>query len=480
MPVPVSNDPLASQLNDLALANSEGLLNDDEYRLLRQNLFERYSGGLEILSISRPVVPVASTPSPSRRKHLELVYETPPQPQATVTRSKTSGVTGFLRRATGRKPTPISPTPPSNVIKLSFIPRMFSKKPEDTSSFDTDSSGTRHSSSRSFSRKASSPDLLPGHRQDGLSPTSPISTRSKHGREPPSPSRSKFEVTLTSPSTSISSQSKYDVVPGGSKDIFDDENLQTAEAIRTAIALVEAEGRRLVAAFNDLETSAVIRYRQNDPQRQCSDLHNLAASPTSPTGSLRRLTPTPTPTPTSPSGSAHTRLRSRANSQRIPNADAQSVHSSSSLRTTKSTASFYHSATPQSAPPSAAASVLSALSPRRGLPSLRRKTSASSVSSQGAPSFLSVGRAAGAVSPTSSSATSRSTGHLPLPPPSHGSGSSMMELLSPGAPPAGEGGEELAEVRRRRAEMMGRCEARLEYLRAKLKGAEIREKLLRK
>jgi hypothetical protein len=57
----------------------------------------------------------------------------------------------------------------------------------------------------------------------------------------------------------------------------------------------------------------------------------------------------------------------------------------------------------------------------------------------------------------------------------------MMELLNHGAtPPAEEGGEELAEVRRRRAEMVGRCEARLEYLRAKLKGAQIHEKLLKK
>jgi hypothetical protein len=56
----------------------------------------------------------------------------------------------------------------------------------------------------------------------------------------------------------------------------------------------------------------------------------------------------------------------------------------------------------------------------------------------------------------------------------------MMELLSAAQPPAGEGGEELAEVRRRRAEMVGRCEARLEYLRAKLKAQEIHERLMRK
>ena len=39
---------------------------------------------------------------------------------------------------------------------------------------------------------------------------------------------------------------------------------------------------------------------------------------------------------------------------------------------------------------------------------------------------------------------------------------------------------ELADIRRRRAEVTGRYEARLEYLRARRKGAELREKILRK
>ncbi len=38
---------------------------------------------------------------------------------------------------------------------------------------------------------------------------------------------------------------------------------------------------------------------------------------------------------------------------------------------------------------------------------------------------------------------------------------------------------EMTDIRRRRAEVMGRYEERLGYLRAKLKGAELHEKLLR-
>ena len=39
---------------------------------------------------------------------------------------------------------------------------------------------------------------------------------------------------------------------------------------------------------------------------------------------------------------------------------------------------------------------------------------------------------------------------------------------------------ELADIRRRRAEVTARYESRLEYLRARLKGAELREKVRRK
>ncbi|KAJ7067027.1 hypothetical protein C8F01DRAFT_656509 [Mycena amicta] len=439
-------DPLANQLNELALANSDGLLNDDEYRLLRRNLFERYSG-VDIVSVS----PTPAIKSP-RWKHVELVDHPPLRAQVTPTRSKMSELASFLlRRATGRKPTPPSP----NIIKLS-MPRMFSKKHEDTSSSDTESSSatrTSHGSRKTDSSKASG-SLLP------TSPSKPISSpiRANFDLAPPtSPSRSAFPAAPP--------PSKYDVVPGGSGDIFDDDNLHTSEAIRKAITLVEAEGRRLVTAFNDLETSAVIRYRREHPQRS---------------GSTSNTTPQRPPISLPSNVNKHTKNRSRSNSQR--NTDGQSIRSSSSLRTTKSTASLFQSAsTPppafsQSTPPAASSSPWGTR-----LSSLRRKGSVSSLSSQPS-SFLSVGRAAGSSGLSrSSSSVSRSTSHLPLPVPSPSTSSgasTMMELLNSPAPE--QGGEELAEVRRRRAEMVGRCEARLEYLRVKLKTAELHEKLLRK
>jgi len=68
---------------------------------------------------------------------------------------------------------------------------------------------------------------------------------------------------------------------------------------------------------------------------------------------------------------------------------------------------------------------------------------------------------------THTSSLSRSTGHLPL------------EMVDEGANGTDTNGE-LADIRRRRQEVIDRYETRLEYLRARLKGAELHEKLLRK
>ncbi|KAJ7227281.1 hypothetical protein GGX14DRAFT_385991 [Mycena pura] len=456
----VTRDPLAVKLNNLAVANSDGLLNDDEYRLLRQNLFERYTGGVEIVSVSSP--PAVKHVAAPRQKHVEVVDQRPPRPQPTPARSKMSEVALFLRRATGRKSAPpSSPTP--SVVKLS-LPRIFSRRHEDASSSDTDSAATRHSSSASFSRKGSSGDLRSSPRGKAQAPAL---SRPK-ADNPVSPIRANFVAAATSPSRTTSPFApKCDLISVGSN-IFDDDNLQTSDAIRKAMALVEAECRRLVAAFNDLETSAVIRYRLEHPQRSSSGPE---------TGSKRPVT---APLSSQNRSSQHTTGRSRSNSQRhTPNTDRQSDRSGSSLRTSRSTASLFQNTPPPPTTPAAPAAPVSSWGSR-----LRRKGSASSLSSQGAASLLSVGRAGGL---SRSSSVSRSTSHLPLtcaapaPVPVHGSsgsGSTMMELLK--NPTPGEGGEELAEVRRRRAEMVARCEARLEYLRARLKSAQLHEKLLRK
>ncbi|KAF8643239.1 hypothetical protein AX16_009128 [Volvariella volvacea WC 439] len=122
-------DPLAERLNQLAAANSQGssknLSSDDDYRLLRQSLFERYSNTI-VLPVEEPVVPT-STHSPSRKPlplspphhvnrpgtpSLHLPSSTsgsaPHRPNTPTTHSRlraSVSVTNLFRRATGRKST---------------------------------------------------------------------------------------------------------------------------------------------------------------------------------------------------------------------------------------------------------------------------------------------------------------------------------------------------------------------------------------
>lgn len=82
---------LAQRLNELAIANSEGLLkyvpipndhifliptnaSDDEYRLLRQNVFEQYSGNAN-LPVESPLVPITAINVQHGRKALPFVIQ---------------------------------------------------------------------------------------------------------------------------------------------------------------------------------------------------------------------------------------------------------------------------------------------------------------------------------------------------------------------------------------------------------------------
>lgn len=59
----LSTKSLAARLQELEHANDVGLLNDEEYRVLRQNLFEKSVGGSSIAVHS---VGLANSPEPPR------------------------------------------------------------------------------------------------------------------------------------------------------------------------------------------------------------------------------------------------------------------------------------------------------------------------------------------------------------------------------------------------------------------------------
>ena len=262
--------------------------------------------------------------------------------------------------------------------------------------------------------------------------------------------------------------------PGILDDDLDDEELKSSKEIRTQIEAVEAEGRRLMDAFNGLELSALTRKSQSN---------NVASLPSS-THFLHGLD--------SLDWSYH------------PSKDIDGV----SLRSVTSNGTSHRSPvrTPRTVPNS----------PLVTQPiSLGRKSSLSSISSKGrsgppsgAPYLPALPSSLGRLWSGSSSSVNlaRSTSHLPLAPVAEGDSRESVEghvrhlrldtspvaLLGPPTASSrkheviGDDGDitaleaEMAEIRRRRAEVMGRYEERLGYLRAKLKGAELHEKLLRR
>ena len=246
----------------------------------------------------------------------------------------------------------------------------------------------------------------------------------------------------------------------------DDERLQTTNEIRLEMELIEAEGRRLLDAFNGLELSTLVRRQRAPGHVPLATASGILSSPIE----ASALSPTPS-------------LRAGKDS------DAMSIVSAQSGFSRKRSPSVSSRSRPLNA--SASAPVFQPVS-------LGRKTSMSSVSSRSrsgtTPSHHnSPGRYK--FGSTSSINLTRSSGHLPLPTLSEHEVPYVSSPLRP-APENGSsvdsggggGGDddfaaleaEMADIRRRRAEVTARYEARIEYLRARLKGAELREKLLKK
>ncbi|KAF8802434.1 hypothetical protein BYT27DRAFT_7172775 [Phlegmacium glaucopus] len=445
---------LAQRLNELAIANSEGLLNDDEYRLLRQNVFEQYSG--TNIPVESPLVPITaihvqrdSTPKAYTSSRIPtskpIIDQHKPAPDQRPSRAKPSGMAYLIRKATGRKlSAAVHETPltkdiragdsvnvlVNDVSKRSFlVPRLFHKKLAELPLLVTDTSKTQPVSSH-FSN-----------------------TRSENARPPPlSPTGSARRIIPPSPSI-------RGTVIATISDVFDDDNLTTAKDIIAAIATCEDEGRKLVDAFNDLEASAVRRFQKQNARRMPVTTPNVNVLLDGREWREHRLNPSPS------SPVFDFKERHMLNSTDSIG-DGMSIRSGSSHKTSLSQAKSISSL--RKYPPG------SPLSPHSRTPSTTptRKSSISSMSSQRT-SFTSTRILAG----TPSCAPSRSTIHLALPKLKRNTESASTESIGL---EDGDGESEISDIRRRREELVARYTARLEFLRAKLKGAELHEKLLRK
>jgi len=395
-----------------------------------------------------------TSPTPNQRRTAPNLTPDQTKPAPSPTRAKavvTSGVVNLLRRATGRR------TPNSFNDSLTT---------KDTRKGNGVDHGPKDTTKRSIMipRLHKKPSELPRLRTEVLRPLTStldsskfptIRTGSEHGNPPPSPiSPSRQTLSPFHPEKSISTI----------RDIFDNENLSSATEIRNAIALAEDEGRRLVEAFNNLENTTIRRIQKQKARRLPTTTpaninvllggkewreHRLISSPSS---------------PLLDSKSRHILSSVESNS------DGISIRSGSSIKTSLSQSRSI-SSLPKQQP-------VSPLSPHFRTSSITtpRKNSVSSVSSQ-APSLASAGMLG-----VSSSTLSRSTSHLALRRLKDNQMSVSTETVGQIVPDHADDdeGEELSDIRKRREDLIGRYTARLEFLNAKLKGAELHEKLLRK
>ncbi|KAI0051142.1 hypothetical protein FA95DRAFT_396664 [Auriscalpium vulgare] len=463
---------LAQRLNELASANAEGLLDDNEYRALRQNLFDRLASAS--VPQEAPLVPNAGPTRSQARDH------STGRPSSTINRdslhapsvrsraSVSSSMSGLFRRATGRKSSSTShETDSTSLFSVGssssaarrFFARTLSKQASE-SSLRSDATHTPHDTIFSATHR-----YHPGSHPQGSSQTTTPSVSRSTSRSTKRPPPSAFHAR----SINGSSDSR-----GPADEILDDDALTSAKDIRRQIEAIETEARRLMDAFNGLELSTLTKQSR------------VAGGRPSPSLLL-------------------------TSSASIPHFDRDEPYEPH-LRAVKS---FDTDGVSVRSMTSVGTSLSAARSPTRQRPihpgsplvsqpvSLGRKSSFGSVSSRGreragggsgstAPVLPTLGRlGVGSTSSLHLNLTSRSQNHLPLAPVAEGDSRESVDahhlrINTQGLSPRADDVEiialegEMADIRRRRTEVMARYEERVEYLRAKLKGAELHEKLLRK
>jgi hypothetical protein len=352
----------------------------------------------------------------------------------------TSGMVNLIRKATGRKPlAAVHQTPLTkdtrrgdDVVndlpkRSTLVPRLPHRKLAELPPIVTDTSRTPPQSSHHLNARLEIARPLP--------PVSPSGSARRIV-----PSSSSMRETIT---TSMS-------------DVFDDDNLTSAKDIRAAITTSEDEARKLVNAFNELEASALRRFQRQHARRLPVNTPDVNVLLEGREWREHRLIPSPS----SPVFDFKERyMLNSADST----GDGISIRSGSSHQTSISQAKSISSL--RKNPPG------SPLSPHfRTHSHFPHKNSISSISSQTF-SFNSTRM----LPVTSSSSLPRSGSHLALPK-LKGKNASKESL----GLEDGDDESEISDIRRRREELVARYTARLEFLRAKLKGAELHEKLLRK
>ncbi|KAG6333785.1 hypothetical protein ID866_5296 [Astraeus odoratus] len=432
---------LAQRLNELAVANSEGLLSDDEYRLLRQNIFERLASGSSVPTES-PVI--ALNPQGQKYSHLlpegssQFHVKTARTPSVRSKASVSSVMSNLLRRSTRRvsaisRDGTFSETSSifsmgsavSNAFKRRGIPRDVRGEtppgPETPLKRGAISSPPREGEAR--------------YHKGGLESTS-YRSMSRNARRFDSPPSS-------FPGRTLEHKQSHSIL---TSDPLQDEEAKSSQDIRREIEVMEAEAMRVLDAFSGLELSVLTRSHHKPGHAPLRSPSSVARRNVDYNDSFLTI-----------GGSTS----GRGTPYHTSDADGSSLRSSTSYGTSVSQ--------PRSHRLNPSLKVGGPLLP----PSVaNRKRSTSSLSSR---AWASPSTA----SPTLTHTQLRDLGSV--------SSVNLVRSLAPTSVTSMDEDAdipvleaELFDTRRRRQEVTTRYQDRLEYLRAQLKGAELREKLLRK
>ncbi|KAH8825112.1 hypothetical protein DL96DRAFT_162450 [Flagelloscypha sp. PMI_526] len=271
---------LAQRLNELASAHAEGVLSDDDYRMLRQDLFERFSGGGgTAVPTETSVVPTArdsvhGTSGDNRRMSTSSRPNSQFQVDInTVSSSRTSltsGMSSLFRRGSSSRRTQQSSNDFSAASETGSIvsdspskvsnslTRRLSKvltRKSSTSSLATDlsqSDAISMTSRRTRPSQSGDRHHIPDHKS-----ISTMHTKSNHSM--------RRLVSATPPSSFPGKLSSIDSSLATNPYSDDNDKFKSSNDIRKEIAAVEAECRRLMDSFNGLELSLLTKRNRSGP-----------------------------------------------------------------------------------------------------------------------------------------------------------------------------------------------------------------------
>jgi hypothetical protein len=464
---------------------------DDEYRLLRQNIFERLASGSSVPQ-EAPLVPIVSRPPNGEpyTVHFEetdfqlhslrftaynLASAKSPSPSVRSKSSISSAMSTLFRRSSRISThTGLTATTDDTSIFSGGTFRRPIPPPHMRSDVSLISENLSHTGDIQYlSANMSTSSINVGGNRERSSPYRSL-RRLQTGPVTP-PSSFRLNSTTGSPSTPVPSisttprTSSHSPSLSASTNAADPDNLSSSE-LKHQIATLEAEGRRLLDAFNGLELTALTR---RHPPRTPSVRRVRVGTGGSDYGSRGGGSEYGG----RGGGSEYGGSGYLSTGRGTPcEADTQSMYSASAasiVSQPRSQAQSYRNSSLR-APPSR----LSASARKRSMSSIssraRVPTNGSMHTSHSPPGLTpSKLRELGSVS--SVNLARDSSIHLP----STVHNSPVREVPDDDASISALESE-LSDIRRRRGEVTARYQGRLEYLRAQLRGAELREKLTRK